>query len=70
MKACLEETLDAAAAEAGAAYRRMRNLIMHIAVRVTDCFRTIYGSMNAFREPAGFDFARLFALRSYTEMRD
>ncbi len=70
MKACLEETLDAAAAEAGASHRGMRNLIMHIAVRVTDCFRTIYGSMNAFREPAGFDFARLFTLRSYTDMRD
>ena len=70
LKAYLEEMLNAAAAEAGASHRRIRNLMMHIAVRMTDCFRTIYGSMNTFREPEGFDFARLFALRSYSDMRD
>ena len=51
LKATLKEGLDAAAAEAGASQTRIRNLMMHIAVRMTDCFRTIYGSMNAFREP-------------------
>ena len=56
-------------AEAGAGYHRIRNLVMHIAVRITDCFRTIYGSMNAYREPADFDYARLFTLRSYEDMR-
>ena len=69
LKGYLEETLNAAVTEAGASHRRIRNLIMHIAVRMTDCFRTIYGSMNAFREPDGFDFARLFALRSYRDMQ-
>ena len=69
LKVALKEELDAAAAEAGASQTRIRNLMMHIAVRMTDCFRTIYGSMNAFREPADFDFARLFTLRSYEDMR-
>ena len=70
LKAFLESTLDAMVKEAGSSHHRIRNLMMHIAVRTTDCFRTIYGSMNAFREPAGFDFAELFTLRSYHDMRD
>ena len=69
LKGYLEETLNAAVTEAGASHSRIRNLMMHIAVRMTDCFRTIYGSMNAFREPEGFDFARLFALRNYRDMQ-
>ena len=69
LKGYLEETLNAAVTEAGASHRQIRNLMMHIAVRMTDCFRTIYGSMNAFREPEGFDFARLFALRNYRDMQ-
>lgn len=69
LKEYLEETLDAAVTAAGVPYRQIRNLMMHIAVRTTDCFRTIYGSMNAFREPANFDYARLFTLRCYTDMR-
>ena len=69
LKDYLKESVDALAEEPGVSRRRVRNLIMHIAVRVTDCFRTIYGSMNAFREPADFDFARLFSLRSYSDMR-
>ena len=70
LKDYLKEELNAMTAEAGASHHRIRNLIMHIAVRTTDCFRTIYGSMNAFREPADFDFARLFTLCSYEEMRN
>ena len=66
----LESSLDAMAAEAGASLHRNRNLVMHTAVRVTDCFRAIYGSMNAYREPADFDYAGLFALQSFAEMRD
>ena len=69
LKTYLEETLNEAITEAGAAQQRIRNLMMHIAIRMTDCFRTIYGRMNAFREPADFDFARLFTLRNYGEMR-
>ena len=69
LKEYLRSELDAMTAEAGAPHHRVRDLIMHIAVRITDCFRTIYGSMNAFREPADFDFARLFSLRSYSDMR-
>ena len=69
LKEYLSGELNAMTAEAGVSHHRVRNLIMHIAVRMTDCFRTIYGSMNAFREPADFDFARLFTLRSYEEMR-
>ena len=69
LKAYLESTLDTMTAETGVSHRRIRNLIMHIAVRTTDCFRTIYGSMNAFREPADFDYSKLFALHSYHEMR-
>jgi len=70
LKNYLEDALDAAAAAPGVTHRQIRNLIMHIAVRTTECFRTIYGSMNAFREPADFDYARLFTLRSYSDMRD
>ena len=69
LKKYLEETLDATAAVPGVPHRQIRNLMMHIAVRTTDCFQTIYGSMNAFREPADFDYARLFTLRSYSDMR-
>ena len=70
LKAYLKDSLDAAAAEAGATHHRIRNQIMHTAVRMTDCFRTIYGSMSAFREPEDFDYSRLFSLRGYTEMLD
>jgi two-component system response regulator YesN len=66
----LSNELNAMTAEAGVSHHRIRNLIMHIAVRMTDCFRTIYGSMNAFREPTDFDFARLFTLHSYDDMRE
>ena len=69
LKAYLGNALDTMTSEAGAGYHRIRNLMMHIAVRMTDCFRSIYGSMNSFREPVDFDYARLFTLRSYGEMR-
>ena len=69
LKEYLESSLDRMTAESGASYHRVRNLMMHIAVRMTDCFRTIYGSMNAFREPDDFDYAGLFSLRSFTDMR-
>ena len=69
LKAYLGNALDTMTSEAGAGYHWIRNLMMHIAVRMTDCFRSIYGSMNAFREPVDFDYARLFTLRSYGEMR-
>ena len=65
----LERSLEEMIPAAGVTYSRISNLMMHIAVRMTDCFRTIYGSLNAFREPAEFDFARLFSLRSYDDMR-
>ena len=70
LKEYLSNELNAMTAEAGVSHHRIRNLIMHIAVRMTDCFRTIYGSMNAFREPTDFDFARLFTLHSYDDMRE
>ncbi len=69
LKEYLDSSLTAMTAEAGASLHRIRNLMMHIAVRTTDCFRGIYGSMNAFREPADFDYARLFTLKSFTDMR-
>ena len=69
LKTYLETTLDNTMKESGASVSRIRNLVMHMAVRITDCFRTIYGSMNAFREPADFDFAGLFALRGYEDMK-
>ena len=70
LKAYLGDSLYEMTAEAGTSHHRIRNLVMHIAVRMTDCFRTIYGSMNAFREPADFDYAGLFALHSFTDIRD
>ena len=70
LKTYLEKTLEETIAEAVPSLRRIRDLIMHIAVRMTDCFRQIYGSMNAFREPEDFDYSRLFSLRSYSDMRD
>ena len=65
-----KECTDAMTAEAGAPHHQVRDLIMHIAVRITDCFRTIYGSMNAFREPADFDYAGLFSLHSCADMEN
>ena len=58
LKAYLEKTLDDMIAGAGAQHHRIRNLMMHMAVRMTDCFRTIYGSMSAFiRIQLGIDSA-------------
>ena len=64
-----EEQLTALVREAAPPVSQVHTLLMHIAVRMTDCFREIYGSMNAFRAPMDFDFARLFALRRFSDMR-
>ena len=65
----LDGELDGIAAQAAPSVGQVHNLLMHIAVRITDCFREIYGSMNAFREPMEFDYARLFTLRRFSDMR-
>ena len=69
LKSYLDDELVALTTETTPSINQTRNLLMHIAVRMTDCFREIYGSMNAFRAPMDFDFARLFTLRRFSEMR-
>lgn len=69
LKTYLDGELDAMRMEAVPSVNQVHNLLMHIAVRMTDCFREIYGSMNAFREPMDFDYAQLFTLRRFSEMR-
>ena len=69
LKKCLEETLDAMASEMTLSLNQAQNALMHIAVRMTECFHETYGSMNTFRDPIDFDFAQLFALRRFSEMR-
>ena len=65
----LSRELDALMSEAAPSLNQARNLLMHVAVRITDCFREIYGSMNAFREPVDFNYAQLFTLHRYADMR-
>ena len=69
MQTYLDDELDDLIAQYAPSIKQVQNLLMHIAVRVTDCFREIYGSMNAFREPEHFDFAQLFTLRRFSDMR-
>ena len=69
LKDYLDRELTAMTAEAAPSVNQVRNLLMHIAVRTTDCFREIYGGMNAFREPRDFDYAQLFTLRRFSDMR-
>ena len=67
--AYLDEALSMIVRENPLTPNQAHNLLMHIAVRMTDCFHEIYGGMNAYREPAEFDFAGLFRLRHFSEMR-
>ena len=69
LKAYLDRELDELTSEGAPSLNQAHNLLMHIAVRMTDSFHGIYGSMNAFREPLDFDFAQLFTLRRFSEMR-
>ena len=69
LKDYLDHELTAMTAEAAPSVNQVCNLLMHIAVRTTDCFREIYGGMNAFREPRDFDYAQLFTLRRFSDMR-
>ncbi|MBR0367188.1 MAG: response regulator transcription factor [Clostridia bacterium] len=69
LKDYLDQELTAVTAEAAPSVNQVRNLLMHIAVRMTDCFRELYGGMNAFREPRDFDYAQLFTLRRFSDMR-
>lgn len=69
LKAYLDGELTAMTAEAAPSVNQVRNLLMHIAVRMTDCFRELYGGMNAFHEPRDFDYAQLFTLRRFQDMR-
>ena len=69
LKAWLGGEIDALISEAAPPVSQVHNLLMHIAVRMTDCFHELYGSMNANAEPINFDFARLFALRRFSDMR-
>ena len=68
-QACLDEALDAVIREDALSINQAQNLVMHIAVRMTDCFREIYGNLNTYREPIDFDFAGLFRLHHYSDMR-
>ena len=66
----LEETMDAMTSGGAPSLSQAQNLLMHIAVRMTECFQETYGGINAFRNPVDFDFAQLFALRRFSEMRE
>lgn len=68
-QAHLDEALAGVIRDAALSPKQAQNLLMHIAVRMTECFRDIYGSMNAYREPTEFDFAGLFGLRHFSDMR-
>jgi two-component system response regulator YesN len=65
----LDEALSTVVKDNPLTPKQAHNLLMHIAVRMTDCFHRIYGSMNTYREPTEFDFAGLFRLRHYSDMR-
>jgi len=68
-QAYLDEALSMVVKENPLTPNQAHNLLMHIAVRMTDCFHEIYGSMNTYREPTEFDFAGLFRLRHFSDMR-
>lgn len=69
LKAWLDGELNALISEAAPPVGQVHNLLMHIAVRMTDGFHELYGSVNANAKPMDFDFARLFALRRFADMR-
>ena len=69
LKAWLGGEIDALISEAAPPVSQVHNLLMHLAVRMTDDFHELYGSMSANAEPINFDFARLFALRRFSDMR-
>ena len=68
-QAYLDEALSMIVKENPLAPNQAHNLLMHIAVRMTNCFHEIYGSMNTYREPTEFDFGELFRLRHFSDMR-
>jgi len=68
-QAYLDEALSAVIKENPLTPNQAQNLLMHIAVRMTDCFHEIYGNMNTYREPTEFDFGGLFRLRHFSDMR-
>ena len=68
-QAYLDEALSMIVKENPLTPNQAHNLLMHIAVRMTDCFHEIYGSMNTYREPTEFDFGGLFRLRHFSDMR-
>lgn len=69
LKTWLDGEINALMLRAAPSVDQAHNLLMHIAVRMTDCFHELYGSMNAGARPVNFDFARLFALRRFSDMR-
>jgi len=69
LKAWLDVEINALISESAPPVRQVHNLLMHIAVRMTDCFHELYGSVNANVRPLDFDFSRLFALRRFSDMR-
>lgn len=68
LKRDLEAALEALAGETKPSLSQAQNLMMHIAVRMAECFYETCGSINAFKDPIDFDFAQLFALRRFSEM--
>jgi len=68
-QAYLDEALSMVIKENPLTPNQAHNLLMHIAVRMTDCFHEIYGGMNTYREPTEFDFGGLFRLRHFSDMR-
>ena len=69
LKAWLDGEINALISEAAPPVSQVQNLMMHVAVRMTDGFHELYGSMNANARPINFDFARLFALKRFSDMR-
>jgi len=65
----LDDELTAMLRDSALSLNQAHNLLMHVAVRMTDCFREIYGNLNTYREPMDFDYARLFQLRHFSDMR-
>ena len=68
-QAYLDEALSMVVKENPLTPNQAHNLLMHIAVRMTDCFHEIYGGMNTYREPTEFDFRGLLRLHHFSDMR-
>ena len=69
LEALLDSLVDTLAEQGAPSVSQAHSFLMQIAVRLTDCFRQVYGELRGFKDPLDFDFAGLLSLRRLADMR-